>query len=227
MPSCVCLLPFSFVLASATPSDPCAHVLTFCAAFPHLTVAHAQLCYQPDTDVSSFPSSISRPGAQSGPSGIAQLRKSSQANAATAAQNPDQMNIDEFIFPEQTGSPSAFASPQMPGTASTATAAQPSGMPIQQQPRSEGLGSAFVPQSVPDAPHLQHRGNSEFNYVQRHVRKTSIDERQVSLYPCLRTLSSAARAHCLLSTANMFPDKKTSCQLLSPYQRCRCTSWLR
>ncbi|OAA55699.1 Nitrogen regulatory protein areA [Cordyceps fumosorosea ARSEF 2679] len=124
--------------------------------------------------------SISRPGAQSGPSGIAQLRKSSQANSTATAQNPDQMNIDEFIFPEQTSSPGAFASPQIPANPPPA---QPSGIPIHQQPRSEGLGSAFVPQSVPDAPHLQHRDRNEFNYVQRHVRKTSIDDRQTRKRP--------------------------------------------
>ncbi|TQV93228.1 hypothetical protein V2A60_010337 [Cordyceps javanica] len=123
--------------------------------------------------------SITRPGAQSGPSGIAQLRKSSQVNADTAAHNPDQMNIDEFIFPEQAGSPDAFASPHMSGPVSST---QTSGIPIQ-QPRNEGLGSAFVPQSVPDAPHIHHRDNSEFNYVQRHVRKTSIDDRQTRKRP--------------------------------------------
>lgn len=110
------------------------------------------------------------------------------------------MNIDEFIFPEQAGSPSAFASPQMPSMASTATGGQPSSIPIQQQPRSEGLGSAFVPQSVPDAPHHQHRGNSEFNYVQRRVRKTSIDERQVR-FPlvCTRHVTLPVRAFCFSS----------------------------
>lgn len=120
------------------------------------------------------------------------------------AQNPDQMNIDEFIFPEQAASPSAFASPQMPSSASTATAGQTSSIAIQQQPRSEGLGSAFVPQSVPDAPHHQRRGNSEFNYVQRRVRKTSIDERQVRfslVYACHATLP--VRAYFSLSITNM------------------------
>ncbi|KAM3446432.1 hypothetical protein MY3296_009688 [Beauveria thailandica] len=124
--------------------------------------------------------SITRPGAQSGPSGIAQLRKSSQANAAAVPQNPDQMNIDEFIFPEQTGSPAGFAPSHMSDSASTG---QPSGISIHQQPRNDAHSSAFVPQSVPDAPHLQHRGNSEFNYVQRRVRKTSIDERQTRKRP--------------------------------------------
>ncbi|OAQ96478.1 hypothetical protein LLEC1_07281 [Akanthomyces lecanii] len=148
-----------------------------------------------------------RPGAQSGPSGIAQLRKSSRANAVSGAQNPYQMNIDEFIFPEQAGSPSAFASPRMPSTASTATAGQPSSIPIQQQPRSEGLGSAFVPQSVPDAPHHQHRGNSEFNYVQRRVRKTSIDERQVRFsLVCARHATACTRF--FISIANMFQTRK-------------------
>ncbi|KAJ6786995.1 hypothetical protein PWT90_04128 [Aphanocladium album] len=133
--------------------------------------------------------SISRPGAQTGPSGIAQLRKSSQANAAAAAapHNPDQMSIDDFIFPEQTGSPSSFTPTQMSAAVSAAVSAagtsQPTSIPIQQQPRTDSLGSAFVPQSVPDAPHLQHRDNSEFNYVQRHVRKTSIDERQTRKRP--------------------------------------------
>ncbi|EGX95327.1 Nitrogen regulatory protein areA [Cordyceps militaris CM01] len=111
--------------------------------------------------------------------GIAQLRKSSQANAVPT-HNSDQMNIDEFIFPEQTGSPSVFGSPQM---SSSISAAQPSGIPIHQQPRGDGLGTAFVPQSVPDAPHLQQRDNSEFNYVQRRVRKTSIDDRQTRKRP--------------------------------------------
>ncbi|KAF5529018.1 nitrogen regulatory areA, partial [Fusarium phyllophilum] len=53
-------------------------------------------------------SRLGRPMMQSSPSGIAQLRKSSENNLA----QPDAMNLDDFIFSDNSGSPINFASPE-------------------------------------------------------------------------------------------------------------------
>lgn len=52
-----------------------------------------------------------------------------------------------------------------------------------------------IPQSVP-VPHHNPRTNEEFNYVQRHVRKTSIDERRVSDLPPLWDYASLFHSIC-------------------------------
>lgn len=88
------------------------------------------------------------------------------------------MNLDDFIFSDQAASPAALES-----TAQTneATATSGSGIPIKARKDADNTAqSDFVPQSVPDAPTHQRKTNGEFNYVQRHVRKTSIDDRRVS-----------------------------------------------
>ncbi|KAH6697228.1 GATA zinc finger protein [Plectosphaerella plurivora] len=118
------------------------------------------------------------------PSGIAQLRKSSEQNFS----QPEPMNLDDFIYADSLGTPIDYSSPQPLskqmdesrsglGTHQTLTSAIPiksrrdSAVQAQQQDQ-------FVPQSVPFPPQHQQKTRDEFNYLPRHTRKTSIDERR-------------------------------------------------
>ena len=113
---------------------------------------------------------------RSAPSGIAQLRKSSDH---TFADNSDTMNLDDFIFTDNIATPAgidSMPSPDVykmePERSSNAVA---SAIPIKFRKESFQQMGGF-PQSVP----VNHHAPDEFNYVRRHVRKTSIDERRVS-----------------------------------------------
>lgn len=93
------------------------------------------------------------------------------------------MNLDDFIFSDNISTPAGIGmspSPELskkePEKSSNAVA---SAIPIKM--RKESSAQFAVPQSVP-VPHHNPRSNEEFNYVQRHIRKTSIDERRVSYY---------------------------------------------
>lgn len=141
-----------------------------------------------------------RPAMKSAPSGIAQqLRRSvdqqaqaspaATAAAAASASDPNAMNIDDFIQPSSVGSPAGL--PPSPSneirTSSTApaTATAPA-IPIRkpnQQHHDRDLSLAHA--SAPPVPPQLHRDReNEFGYVQRRVRKTSIDERRVSFLIC-------------------------------------------
>ena len=123
------------------------------------------------------------------PSGIAQLRKTSDLNLG---QQVDPMNLDDFIFPEN--APSTTMPPsaqnlammrrrqqkqQQNGDASAHTTA--AAIPIKS--RKHASSQPSIPQSVPVA-HPRHQ--NEFGYVTRHHRKTSIDDRRVSPFFFLR-----------------------------------------
>ncbi|KJZ75760.1 hypothetical protein HIM_04917 [Hirsutella minnesotensis 3608] len=109
------------------------------------------------------------------PSGIAQLRKTSQINAHDPT---DPMNIDDLIFSDKADTPTGLMSPpplptkhadSATGGGSVVAAAA---IPIKMRRDS---ASQLVPQSVP---HHQRSHNDEFDYITRHHRKTSIDERR-------------------------------------------------
>ncbi|KAM3415449.1 Nitrogen regulatory protein areA [Cercospora zeina] len=122
---------------------------------------------------------------QNAPSGIAQLRKSSehggQAAQQQAAAAEDQMNLDEFLEPSSIGSPAGIPPSPAPEHSATVSA---SAIPIKQQQRLQGDELSAVRASAPSVPPLeQSRTHREFSYVQRHVRKTSIDERRVKVNP--------------------------------------------
>ncbi|KAI0113862.1 hypothetical protein F4776DRAFT_656738 [Hypoxylon sp. NC0597] len=107
------------------------------------------------------------------PSGIAQLRKTSDQNLA----HTDPMNLDDFIFPENVATPAGLAATPSPdankqdGEKSAHTTA--AAIPIKSR---KTASQHFVPQSVPVPAHQ--RNQDEFAYVTRHHRKTSIDERR-------------------------------------------------
>jgi len=116
------------------------------------------------------------------PSGIAQLRKVSEV-ASAATDNQDTMNIDDYIFPENISTPAGLGMSPSPELSKKETAEKSShavatAIPIKSRKESSQFA---VPQSVPTT-HQNLRNYEEFNYVQRHVRKTSIDERRVSFY---------------------------------------------
>lgn len=109
---------------------------------------------------------------QNAPSGIAQLRKSSENNMSQS----DAMNLDDFIFSDSAATPINFPSPQAPERPDDKSAHS---MAIPIKSRKE-LSHHFVPQSVPVPAHHHHAQGNEFDYVNRHLRKTSIDDRRVS-----------------------------------------------
>ena len=123
-----------------------------------------------------------RPGALNPPSGIAQLRQSTQQTQAGKGLE-ESMDLDEFIVPSSIGTP-AGVSPAPSSTAgeseSLTSVTTLSAIPIKQQQRLQSNDVSLARASAPSVPPLQaSRTNQEFNYVQRHVRKTSIDERRV------------------------------------------------
>lgn len=116
-------------------------------------------------------------GLMSAPSGIAQLRQSSDQTSTNATVDADAMNLDDFIFSDNISTPAGLGmspSPELTKKdADKMSNAVASAIPIKM--RKEAVQFS-IPQSVP-VPHHTPRSD-EFNYVQRHVRKTSIDERR-------------------------------------------------
>ncbi|KAL8832068.1 MAG: hypothetical protein Q9170_005035 [Blastenia crenularia] len=107
----------------------------------------------------------------SAPSGIAKLR---QSQDLTNSPDPDPMNLDDFIIPSSVASPAGIATPSPP----TEHAAAPSNavaaaIPIKSRKESHQTPH---PDFVPSAPSHDRSRPKEFEYVQRRVRKTSIDE---------------------------------------------------
>ena len=93
------------------------------------------------------------------------------------------MSLDDFIVPSSIGTPAGVspAPSSIPDETFSTTATTASAIPIKQQQRLQAQELQVSRASAPSVPPLeQNRANREFNYVLRHVRKTSIDERRVS-----------------------------------------------
>ncbi|KAI4261140.1 MAG: hypothetical protein L6R42_003654 [Xanthoria sp. 1 TBL-2021] len=106
----------------------------------------------------------------SAPSGIARLRQSHDFSHDT---DPDSMNLDDFIVPNSIASPATVPSPSPPReqiAAPSSTVA--SAIPIKIRKDSE---QPAHPNFAPSAPSHDRSRTREFDYVQRRVRKTSID----------------------------------------------------
>ncbi|RCI09494.1 hypothetical protein L249_3962 [Ophiocordyceps polyrhachis-furcata BCC 54312] len=123
------------------------------------------------------------------PSGIAQLRKTSEFAAVIAA---DPMNVDDDVAisdcPDSPSQCLMSPPPRPPKANDDAPSAA-----INIKLRRDSVGQ-FVPQSVP---HYQRPDNDEFDYVTRHHRKTSIDERRnrkrpANFSPHVSAVNSAA-----------------------------------
>jgi GATA-binding protein len=132
----------------------------------------------------------------SAPSGIARLRKASDYSSASTSQTPmittnnshDPMNIDDFIIPTSIGTPSGLSpSPSAEKMAHSVNAVA-SAIPIRRQSQMSAHDDHISRASAPiNPPNI--RQNPEFEYVQKHVRKTSIDERRVrSSFPLVLIL---------------------------------------
>jgi GATA-binding protein, other eukaryote len=148
---------------------------------------------------STRPQPISRISA---PSGIAQLRKTSEANLSNVASDP--MNLDDFIVPTSIGTPAGLPTPSSTETAGPVhqVSLQPNGIPInnKQKPNVQtNIPAASVPKSAIPA---QHAG---FDGVPKRVRKTSIDER--------RSVSSSVQGSIYVLTSVV--DPKTTRRLLT------------
>lgn len=114
------------------------------------------------------------------PSGIAQLRQHEDENM----QDSDNMNLDDFIFTDEMSTPPGNSpqqqhqqqphQQQQNGRDNNQSSAVNMASAIPIKMRRETTNASFQPQSVP----TQHPVQPEFGYVQRHVRKTSIDERR-------------------------------------------------
>ncbi|KAL8655337.1 MAG: hypothetical protein Q9210_000933 [Variospora velana] len=112
---------------------------------------------------------------QSTHSGIAKLRQSQDlTNPPGSDLDPDPMNLDDFITPNSVASPAGIATPSPPAQHATAVSASTStAIPIKTRKEPE---AATHPNFAPSAPSHDRSRASEFGYVQRRVRKTSIDE---------------------------------------------------
>jgi GATA-binding protein, other eukaryote len=124
----------------------------------------AQFC----SDMTSRPA---RPSVVNTPSGIAQLRKSSEKNVL----QPEPMHLDDLIDAKNVATPD-HASPAggLKNEPAESAHAVTSAIPISKS-RKDAVAQRFNPHSVPIPPHQR-----EFGYVTRHHRKTSIDDRRVS-----------------------------------------------
>ncbi|XP_044721815.1 GATA zinc finger domain-containing protein [Hirsutella rhossiliensis] len=126
--------------------------------------------------------------------GIAQLRKTSENTGA------DPMNIDDFFDGSDTPPAGLMSPPPLPCRATDTAAA----IPIKLRRDS---ATQFVPQSLP---HHQRPPDDEFDYVTRHHRKTSIDDRRnrkrpANFSPHVSAVSSSAAggAHSLDPDADL------------------------
>lgn len=111
----------------------------------------------------------------SAPSGIARLRESLDLSNLPLT---DPMNIDDYIFQSSTASPTGGVSPSPPTEAAIATSSNAVASAIPIKTKKEMPDPSHFPPSAPP-PHDRMR-NPEFGYVQRRLRKTSIDETRVS-----------------------------------------------
>lgn len=108
------------------------------------------------------------------------------------------MNLDDFIVPTSIGTPadtsSIVSSPYEEIVSSSATTV--SAIPIKQQQRLQAEELQISRASAPSARPLRTGGaNDEFGYVQRHVRKTSIDERRVCRHERMHGSLADIRSH--------------------------------
>ncbi len=93
---------------------------------------------------------------------------------------PDPMNLDDFIMPNSIASPAGLTPPTTgsPARATHKTSALSIKTKKDAQPSTP---STLIPGSVPQP--LTRLGRPhEFDYVERRVRKTSVDERRVSAF---------------------------------------------
>ena len=136
----------------------------------------------------------------SAPSGIAKLRESVDLSDTP---DPDAMNIDDFIFPTSIASPAGI-SPSSPPPPSNTNA---SAIPIKTR---KDVQHQVHPELPPSAPTQDRIRDREFDYVQRRVRKTSIDETKVRPLNCGES-PSGSKVLTMWDTVS-----KAACRVFSP-----------
>jgi GATA-binding protein, other eukaryote len=88
------------------------------------------------------------------------------------------MNLDDFIVPTSIASPAGLTPPVT--EVSSRSASKTSAVPIKTKKEAQHSTPApLIPGSVPH-PFMQVGRNGEFDYVEKRVRKTSVDEKRVS-----------------------------------------------
>lgn len=178
LPSLYPLLSFRTFLLSSSPT---------------VVILENSIFDPPHTNSQSIHSRASQQAAQAAlkpssttPSGIAQLRQATKGNSNnntdSASASADFMNLDDFIVPSSIGSPAGIET--LPASSDHKIASQShsvtqSGIPIKARKDQNASQAPLVPASLPH-PTQELRRNDEFGYVQRRVRKTSVDERKVS-----------------------------------------------
>jgi GATA-binding protein, other eukaryote len=123
------------------------------------------------------------------------------------------MNLDDFLVPSSIGTPSGISPSPSSNldldhhhSATHTTTNTASAIPIKQQQRLQAEELALSRASAPSVPpYEQNRNQAEFGYVQRHVRKTSIDDRRVRIYP-----SHVMRTMCSLASPPVAPKAASS-----------------
>jgi GATA-binding protein, other eukaryote len=97
------------------------------------------------------------------------------------------MNLDDFIVPTSVASPAGFAPPVL--ESSTRSSHKASAIPIKVKKDGQSNSPSNLPPASVPHPLAQPSRSREFDYVQRRVRKTSVDERRVSSLQLSRWLA--------------------------------------
>jgi hypothetical protein len=135
---------------------------------------------QAGTDsLSAKQTNLKSPPPVSAPSGIAQQLRRSVDQPVELELTSEPMNLDDFIVPSSIASPAGITSPA-PTEGLTQNRAPQGSANICVTPRNKPsvqIPMNLPPSSMPQSSVALNR-SSEFDYVQRRVRKTSIDERR-------------------------------------------------
>jgi GATA-binding protein len=114
----------------------------------------------------------------SAPSGIAQQLRKSIDKGLEMEHSSDPMNLDDFIVPSSVASPAGIMTPAATEPAAQPKTTQASGVPIATRNKPQvQIPKNLPPSSMPQTSIPTYR-TSEFDYVRKRVRKTSIDERR-------------------------------------------------
>lgn len=112
------------------------------------------------------------------PSGIAQQLRKSADKSTDNEQHLDPMNLDDFIVPSSFASPAGIMTPATTEHTPQPKNSQMSGVPIATRNKPQvQIPKNLPPSSLPQTSVPTYR-TSEFDYVRKRVRKTSIDERR-------------------------------------------------
>jgi len=107
------------------------------------------------------------------------MRAESQSKERRAKQGTtENMTLDDFIVPNSVAPPANISRSPSADIMNTDSPAVASAIPMKKQHELRDQTYPFGT-SAPGAQVSIQRGSVEFGYVQRHVRKTSIDERRV------------------------------------------------